>query len=40
MVGWINLLSQSSRTHTCFFHHLVQREGGMLAVLRFAQAYA
>jgi hypothetical protein len=40
MVGWINLLSQLSRTHTCFFHHLVQREGGMLAVLRLGQASA
>jgi hypothetical protein len=40
MVGWINLLSQLSRTHTCFFHHLVQREGRMLAVLRLGQAYA
>ncbi|KAJ2912897.1 hypothetical protein MD484_g7517, partial [Candolleomyces efflorescens] len=35
----INLFYQLSRAHTCFFHRLVQREGGMLSALRLAQAY-
>jgi hypothetical protein len=40
MVGWIGPFWQSDRAHPCYFYHLVQREGGMLAVLRIVQAYA
>jgi hypothetical protein len=40
MVGWIGPFWQLDRAHPCFFHHLVQRETGMLAVLRLVQAYA
>jgi hypothetical protein len=40
MVGWIDLFWQSDHTHTCSFHHLVQRGSGMPAVLRLVQAYA
>jgi hypothetical protein len=40
MVGWIDLFRQSDHAHTRSFHHLVQRESRMPAVLRLVQAYA